>query len=121
MKTVKIENQKDLDKVHTKMIKSLFEVYILWSLSKKKMHGYELMKEMTHGQVMHVKMSSATMYPVLTSLTKKGLLGYKEESTGKRKRKVYYTTLKGKAYILMAKKMFFQRGLRKKFFEEMLK
>jgi len=121
MKTIKIESKDDLDRVHTKMIKSIFEVYILWALSKKKMHGYELMKEMTRGQAVHVKMPPATMYPVLNSLTRRGFLGYKKESTGKRKRKVYYTTMKGKAYILMAKKLFFQRGTRKKFFEEMLK
>ena len=121
MKTVKIESKRDLDRIHLKAIKGIFEIYILWALSKKKMHGYELMKEMTKGQAVHVKMSPAMMYPVLNSLTRRGLLGYKKESTGKRMRKVYYTTMKGKAYLLMAKKLFFQRGMRKKFFEEMLK
>ena len=121
MKTVKIESKKDLDKVHLEAIKGIFEIFILWALSKKKMHGYELMKEMTHGQAVHVKISPATIYPVLNSLTRRGLLGYKKESTGKRKRKVYYTTMKGKAHILMAKKLFFQCGMRKKFFKEMLK
>jgi len=121
MKTLKIETKEQLDKAHMKMIKSIFEIYLLWALSKKKMHGYELMKEMTHGQVFNVKTSPATIYPLLNNLTRRGLLGYKKESTGKRQRKVYYTTKKGLEYIKMAKKLFFQRGLRKKFFEEMLK
>ncbi len=121
MNTLKIETKKQLDEAHMKMIKGIFEIYILWALSKKKMHGYELMKAMTHGQVFNIKTSPATIYPLLNSLTGKGFLAYKKESTGKRARKVYYTTAKGLAYIKMAKKYFFQRGLRKKFFEEMLK
>jgi len=121
MKTIRIRSQSDLDEAHIKMIKGIFEIYILWALSKKKMHGYELMKAMTHGQVFNVKTSPATIYPLLNGLTKKGFLACKKESTGKRTRKVYYTTAKGLAYIRMAKKYFFQRGLRKKFFEEMLK
>jgi len=121
MKTVRIRNQSDLEKVHLKAIKGIFEIYVLWALSKKKMHGYELMKAMMHGQAVDIKISPATVYPMLDALHKKGLIAYKKESTGKRTRKVYYTTKEGLAYIKMAKKYFFQRGLRKKFFEEMLK
>ena len=121
MKTIKVDTKKRLDDAHKKMIKGIFEVYILWALSKKRMHGYELMKAMAHGQVFNVKTSPATIYPLLNNLTRRGLLAYKKESTGKRQRKVYYTTRKGLEYIKMAKKLFFQRGLRKKFFEEMLK
>ncbi len=121
MKTIRIKNQSELDRVHLKAIRGIFEIYTLWALSKKKMHGYELMKAMTHGQAADVKASPATIYPMLDSLAKKGLIAYKKEATGKRMRKVYYTTPKGLTYIKMAKKYFFQRGLRKKFFEEMLK
>jgi len=121
MKTIRIKNQSELERVHLKAIRGIFEIYVLWALSKKKMHGYELMKAMTHGQAVDIKISPATVYPMLDDLNKKGLIAYKTESTGKRKRKVYYTTKKGLEYIKMAKKLFFQRGMRKKFFEEMLK
>ncbi len=121
MKTIKIETKRDLDTVHLKAIRGIFEIYVLWALSKKRMHGYELMKVMTHEQAVEVRVSPSTMYPLLDNLTKKELIAYKKESTGKRKRKVYYTTKKGLEYIKMAKKLFFQKGLRKKFFEEMLK
>ena len=121
MKTLRIKNQSELERVHLKAIRGIFEIYVLWTLSKRKMHGYELMKAMTHGQAIDIKISPATVYPMLDGLHKKGLIAYKTESTGKRKRKVYYTTKKGLEYIKMAKKLFFQRGLRKKFFEEMLK
>ena len=125
MKTVKIEDKTRLDKVGLKMLSTMFEVYVLWLFSKKKMHGYELIKILSgdhpKGHPGVSKITAASVYPLLSSMTEKRLLSYKKQSTGKRVRKTYSITPKGLKKLKEAKKQFFQTGMRKKFFEEMLK
>jgi len=123
MKKMKVEDKSHLDKAGLKMLSTMFEVYILWLFSKKKMHGYELMKVLANDHVKGAgpKITAATVYPLLGSMTKRGLLSYKKHSTGKRVRKIYSATPKGLKKLKEAKKRFFQTGMRKKFFEEMLK
>jgi len=125
MKKMKIEGGDHLEKAGLKMLSTMFEVYILWLFSKKRMHGYELIKLLSSdhpkGHPGAPKITAATVYPLLSSMTKKGLLSYKKVSTGKRVKKIYTITPKGLMKLKEAKKHFFQGGMRKKFFEEMLK
>jgi PadR family transcriptional regulator PadR len=123
MKKMKLGYKARMDKAGLKMLSTIFEVYILWLFSKKKMHGYELIKILSSDHVKGAgpKITSATVYPLLNSMTKRGLLSYRKQSTGKRVRKIYSVTPKGLKKLKEAKKLFFQTGMRKEFFEEMLK
>ena len=61
-----------------------------------KMYGYEIsqkVKELTDGKIL---LKDGSLYPALHKLLKDGVLGYEEQSIGKRVRKYYFLTKKGK-------------------------
>lgn len=92
-----IENLPKHDK---KMIGSFMKAFgklmILWLISKKQQHGYEIMTKLHESDPYHRKMPSASMiYPVLHDLEKNGLIKGTWEHHGKRKVKYYEITAEG--------------------------
>jgi DNA-binding PadR family transcriptional regulator len=100
------------------MIKKFLAVFILWLLKKRKMHGYEIIKTLQK-EGMH-RATPSNVYPILNNMEKRGYLEVEERMEGKRRKKYYRTSAKGRA-VLMACKKWFARGLKKEFFKEMVR
>jgi len=71
-------------------------LFILWLIHRKPMTGYDIVKVMRNDGI---RVSCSFVYPMLTLLTDLGLIEVHEENTGKRKRKVYRITSKGRRYL----------------------
>lgn len=72
------------------------KIIILWLISKKRQHGYEIMTQLHAASPLDRKMPSASViYPVLHKLEKKGLVNGTWEHHGKRKVKYYEITEDG--------------------------
>jgi DNA-binding PadR family transcriptional regulator len=72
------------------------KIIILWLISKKRQHGYEIMTKLHAASPLDRKMPSASViYPVLHKLEKKGLVNGTWEHHGKRKVKYYEITEDG--------------------------
>lgn len=80
------------------LLKGTLTVIILKLMAEHdRMYGYEIyqrVKELTDGKII---LKDGSLYPALHKLTMDGLLSYKEEHVGKRVRKYYYLTKKGRA------------------------
>ena len=72
---------------------NLTKFYLLTILTKKPMHGYEIMEEI--GTVLGKRPSAGQIYPLINFLNKGGFLKQKIENIGQKKRKVYSLTEKG--------------------------
>lgn len=84
------------DAIEQSMKKGHISTLILLALEKNPSHGYSLMqiiKEDTYGVW---NPTASSLYPHLSSLTDKGLIEFNAEMDGKRERKVYEITEKGK-------------------------
>lgn len=87
--------------IHTKFLHSLTKgvrnIFLLWLLSKNKMHGYAIVSKINeHYGYMGVKVvHGSTIYPLLHSLENDGLIKSYEEYNGNKKIKMYQTTEKG--------------------------
>lgn len=79
------------------LLKGTLSAIILNLLAENKtMYGYEIfqrVKELTDEKIL---LKDGSLYPALQKMTKEGLLTYKEEYIGKRVRKYYSLTPKGK-------------------------
>ncbi len=79
------------------LLKGTIGVMVLQLLADNhKMYGYEIsqkVKELTDGKIL---LKDGSLYPALHKLLKDGILGYEEQMIGKRVRKYYYLTTKGK-------------------------
>ena len=73
---------------------NLTKFYLFTVLTKKPMHGYEIIDEL--GKLLGKKPSPGQIYPLINSLEKKGFLSQKAEYTGKKRKKVYTLTKAGK-------------------------
>jgi len=69
----------------------LLEMQVLWLLGKRESHGYALMGELS--KIKSSRITQGTLYPVLASLRKKGLV--RQVSRGTRGKKVYGLTVLG--------------------------
>lgn len=80
------------------LLKGTLSAIILNLLAEnEKMYGYEIfqrVKELSDGKIV---LKDGSLYPALHKMTKDGLLSYQEEFVGKRVRKYYFLTSKGKA------------------------
>jgi DNA-binding PadR family transcriptional regulator len=84
------------DAIEQSMKKGHISTLILLALEKAPSHGYSLMqiiKDDTYGVW---NPTASSLYPHLSSLTEKGLIEFTTEMEGKRERKVYNITQKGK-------------------------
>ncbi|MFW9785448.1 MAG: PadR family transcriptional regulator [Candidatus Heimdallarchaeota archaeon] len=84
------------DAIEASMKKGHISTLILLALEKGPSHGYSLMQTIKNDTYEVWNPSASSLYPHLSSLTEKGLIKYKTEMDGKRERKVYDITLKGK-------------------------
>lgn len=88
---------KNLPRHEKKMIKGFMrgfgQIIILWLISKKRQHGYDIMTQLHAASPLDAKMPSASViYPVLHKLEKNGLINGTWEHHGKRKVKYYEIT-----------------------------
>lgn len=72
-------------------------LFFIWRLEKEPMHGYSLAKDME--QVAFSSCKPSTVYSILAKLERKGLVESRYEKNGKRMRKLYQTTGKGRALL----------------------
>lgn len=84
------------DAIEQSMKKGHISTLILLALEKGPSHGYNLMQVITDGTYGEWNPTASSLYPHLASLTEKGLIKYNTEADGKRERKVYEITEKGK-------------------------
>ena len=90
-----------MSKYEKKLMKGLMRGFgntmILWLISKKRMHGYEIMTKIHESTVPYnTKMPSASkIYPVLHDLEKNNMIEGSWEHHGKRKVKYYEITSEG--------------------------
>src|SRR3989338_2274105 len=68
----------------------LLQMQILWLLSRKSTHGYDIMKML--GEIKKTKVTQGTLYPTLQSLKKRALIKRHDED----RKSVYSITLKGR-------------------------
>jgi DNA-binding PadR family transcriptional regulator len=104
------ENIKNLSMHDRKMIggfmKGFGKVMILWLISRKRQHGYEIMTQIHESAPYNNKMPSASMiYPVLHDLEKKGMIAGAWEYQGKRKVKYYEITSEGEKSLERIRKI----------------
>jgi len=104
---------------HQHFAKMVMMSFMLWLISKKPRHGYEIIgilnKEVCYGQV-----GAGHVYPILQELAQEGLIKAKEVAHGKRLRKHYTITASGEKRLLDIKKAFFASGMRTQFMKEMI-
>ena len=127
-----IENHevfKNLNKFDRKLVKGVMRgsgpIIMLWLISKKGLHGYEIMTLLHESSPFFdkVKMPSASLiYPKLHKLEKKGLIKGSWEHHGKRKVKYYEITPEGMETLNRIRNFFKNRGnnLYEEFLEEMM-
>lgn len=93
------ENENLLDtKFLNSLIRGTRNIFLLWLISQKKIHGYGIMSIIneTSSQVPGEKVvHSSTIYPLLHSLEKDGLIESSQEFNGKHKVKMYNITDEG--------------------------
>ena len=93
---------KNLNQFEKKLVRGIMRgsgpIIMLWLISKKGQHGYEIMTQLHESSPFSdkVKMPSASIiYPKLHQLEKKGLIKGTWENHGKRKVKYYEITPEG--------------------------
>jgi DNA-binding PadR family transcriptional regulator len=101
---------KKMSKYEKKLMKGIMRGFgntmILWLISKKRQHGYEIMTKLHESSPYESKMPSASkIYPVLHDLEKHGLIEGSWEYQGKRKVKYYEITEEGKETLSRFRKM----------------
>ncbi|MFX1388699.1 MAG: PadR family transcriptional regulator [Promethearchaeota archaeon] len=96
----KIKNSEKVDSIadaiEQSMKKGHISTLILLALEKGPSHGYSLMQTITDDTYGVWNPTASSLYPHLSSLTEKGLIEFKAEMEGKREKKVYQITQKGK-------------------------
>lgn len=95
-------------------------IFLLWLLSKREMHGYEIVKTIGNDHAI-IPIAASKMYPLLKQLQKKGLITYRKAMQGKRERKVYSTTPAGRLVLKKAKEHIRKSPLVMGFVEDMLR
>jgi len=90
-------------------------IFLLWLIKRHEVHGYQIIK-LLKDEGMQV--GASRLYPVLNAMLKDGVISQKEKRDGKRVRKVYVITLKGRKALEQGKKLF--KGIAGEFTREML-
>jgi len=79
------------------LLKGTLSAIILNLLAENgEMYGYEIFQRVKELSDEKILLKDGSLYPALQKMTKDGLLYYKEQHIGKRIRKYYYLTPKGK-------------------------
>jgi len=77
--------------------KNLLDIQILSIINKQPTWGYQIKKQIE--TISGLKIRHGTLYPLLRKLENKGLITSQKQPYGKRTRKIYTTTEKGKTYV----------------------
>ena len=84
----------------TELYSGFIRLHVLHHATRKPVFGLGIIEELArHGY----KLSAGTMYPILHGLERKGLLKSNNEQLGKRFRRVYRATPKGRKALDAAK------------------
>jgi PadR family transcriptional regulator PadR len=83
--------------IQTKLTKGLLDMIILQYLEQESMHGYQLITKIRKG--FGVYFGPSTVYPLLSTLEKKGSVKSEWNMDNERPRKVYSLTHEGKALL----------------------
>ncbi len=101
----KAENMQKIDVIADAIAQSMkkghISTLILLALEKEPSHGYSLMQTIKDDTYGVWNPTASSLYPHLSSLTDKGLIEFTSEMEGKRERKVYEITRKGKKTLGM--------------------
>jgi DNA-binding PadR family transcriptional regulator len=79
------------------LTKNLLEFQILRLISSEPLWGYKIKRHIEKAS--ELKVRHGTLYPLLNKLEREGLAQSQKQQYGKRKRKVYSITEKGKQYL----------------------
>lgn len=86
--------------INKELLKGSTSILILSLLDRQSMYGYQMIKEIENKSSGVFKFKEGTLYPILHSLESEGFIeSYWDESEGKRKRKYYQITKKGKGHV----------------------
>ncbi len=77
--------------------KNLLDIQILHLINKQPTWGYKIKKQIE--ALSGIKLRHGVLYPLLRKLENKGLIKSQKQQQGKRTKKVYTTTEKGKTYL----------------------
>lgn len=103
-----------------RLTRQKLSLFVLWMISDNPMHGYDIIKTIRDDPIL-VPMAANKIYPILADLAKKGFIAYKTEKQGKRAKKLYHITPKGKE-VLKNMRAFMKRSpLVMRYVEEMLR
>ena len=96
------KGKKFLKKLSKRLAPELRELLILWFISKKPSHGYEIIKRFDELDASELKTKANRIYPGLEELKKKGFLNaFLDTARSQRNpRKVYSLTPEGKEHLL---------------------
>jgi PadR family transcriptional regulator PadR len=83
--------------VSTKLMKGLLDLIILQFLSTQPMHGYQIITKIRKN--FGVYFGPSTIYPLLGTLEKKGLVASQWNTNSERPRKIYSLTNNGKSML----------------------
>lgn len=86
--------------INKQLIKGSMKTVVLHLLSRRAMHGYEVSSELKKLGEGSFSVTEGTLYPLLHALeADKFVVSQMEEGQGKRKRKVYSLTDKGRTVL----------------------
>lgn len=102
-----------------RMAKEKFSLFLLWMISRKAQHGYEIIKTLRDDPSMP-DIAASRIYPILRALSRKGLISQRKVMQGKRARKVYYIMPKGKEILKKARDHIRKSPLLMAYVEDML-
>ena len=103
-----------------KLTKQKISLFLLWMISHKPVHGYDIIKTIRSDPVI-VPLPASKVYPLLADLSKKGLITHKTVMQGKRAKKLYRITPKGKEVLKKVRAFMKRSPLMMQFVEEMLR
>jgi DNA-binding PadR family transcriptional regulator len=115
-KTLNRAHARDFEK---QMMRHMFSVFLLWYISKRRTHGYELIKKL-EAEEGYRALTASQIYPMLKEMTHKGLIAQQREMQGKRAKKVYHITEAGRESLAEAKRHMVKKPLRRQFLKEMI-
>ena len=99
--------------------KEHFLIFLLWLISKREMHGYEIIKILRSDKAIP-SMAISKVYPLLSELSRKGLISQKKVTQGKRVKKLYRLTAKGRDKLSKARAYMRRSTLAVQFAREMM-
>jgi DNA-binding PadR family transcriptional regulator len=71
-------------------------IFLLWLINRQKIHGYGIIKALHDSGI---KIGPSRLYPFLNAMLEEGLIAQKEMRTGRRVRKIYVITSKGRKML----------------------